>query len=80
MVVDLSPSSAKSDAPTNPKFADSSISSSTGLNASIIYTVIAKDHLSTFTPTFLTANNLTVDTTLNTTKGFRIKNYNALNY
>ena len=78
MVVDLSPSSAKSDAPTNPKFADSSISSSTGGGAAIIYTVIAKDHLSTFTPAFLTANRLTVDTNLNTTKGFRIKNYNAL--
>lgn len=73
MVVDLNPSSAKADSPTNPLFTDS-----LG-DTDRIYTVIAKDHLSTFTPAYLTSTaSLKELSNLNTTKGFRIKNYNAL--
>lgn len=70
MVVDLSPSSAKASAPTQPKFADSGVTS-----GHRIFTMIAPDGTTTFTPSYY---NTTEHSNLNTTKGFRIKCYNSL--
>ena len=71
MVVDLSPSSAKSDAPTNPKFSDSSVAS-----IQMLYTAIATDGASTFSASSITG--AVPEENLATTKGFRIKCYDAL--
>ncbi len=71
MVVDLSPSSAKSDAPTNPKFSDSSVSP-----IQMLYTAVATDGESTFSASSITG--AVPEETLATTKGFRIKCYDAL--
>tara|TARA_R100001510_G_scaffold40424_2_gene36788 strand:+ start:4576 stop:10767 length:6192 start_codon:yes stop_codon:yes gene_type:complete len=71
MVVDLATGLSKEESPTNPKFSDSSITSSHR-----IYTAIATDGASTFTATDHTSG--TQYSNLATTKGFRIKCYDAL--
>ena len=72
MVVDLNPSSAKTDAPTNPLFSDSGASSR-------IFTAISTNGSSTFTPSHhVDGGSITDFENLQTTKGFRIKCYNAL--
>ena len=77
MVVDLNPSSAKADAPTNPLFSDS------GADVRIS-TAISTDATSAFTPVFHNPDSIGLITlfenmkNLNATKGFRIKCYDSL--
>ena len=71
MSLDLNPVGDKDDAPTNPLFADTSIN-----NDERIFTAIAADGASTFTTEVFTGT--TQYSNLNTTKGFRIKCYDAL--
>ena len=71
MSFDLNPSGDKDDAPTNPLFTDTSIN-----NDERIFTAIAADGANTFTTEVFTGT--TQYSNLNTTKGFRIKCYDAL--
>lgn len=71
MSFDLNPSNDKGDAPTNPLFTDTTIG-----NNERIFTAIAADGASTFTTEVFTGN--TQYSNLATTKGFRIKCYDAL--
>ena len=80
MVVDLSPSSAKADAPTNPLFTN------TASSTEVLTTAISKNGLSSFTPEYHDGGGTRVILfhrvdglrNLSTTKGFRIKCYDAL--
>lgn len=71
MSLDLNPGGDKDDAPTNPLFTDTSIN-----NDERIFTAIAADGANTFTTEVFTGT--TQYSNLNTTKGFRIKCYDAL--
>ena len=71
MSLDLNPAGNKDDAPTNPLFTDTSIN-----NDERIFTAIAADGANTFTTEVFTGT--TQYSNLNTTKGFRIKCYDAL--